>query len=332
MPYSLDTEIESIIANPGSVASSNLFTVFNLLLNKSEFKTIVLSQVQNALNSYYSSNDNNSLQNLIQNTITSQPVLTSFGNIVDTKITSNQMITGIKTATDKIDFNPPNSSYEKGLKQLMSDLSNQVSLCATNTSVVSVQSAVNTILTDTASIKNQNNTIISNINTSKLDLTTAIEGISISVTLGSLELSIADEQTFINNINAHSDILKDQIIAAIPSLTPVTTGITDLSTLCSGRFDSLDTSISNIDTIDLSTFTTKTDSIDAQLSILSLANNTILSTVNDLKKYNYGNWKIEDQQLVITYDNVEIIRFNLLDTQGNPTIDEIRERSVVVNA
>lgn len=327
MPYSLDTEIESVINNPPTISSSSLLILFNLLLEKSDFKSVISSQVQAALNSYYSNGTSNSLSTIVQDAITSNVVLTILGTLVDNKITSNEKITNIKTATDKIDLIPPNSSYSKGLKQLIDDLKSQVALCATNTSVGNVQNTVNNILTDTAFIRNQNNTIISNIETSKLELTTAIEGISISVTLGSLELSVADEQTFINNINSHSNTLKDQIIAALPNLAPVNTGITDLSTLCSDRFDTLDTSISNIDTIDLTSFTTKTDSISAQISTLSLTNGTILSIVNDLKKYNYGDWKIEGNQMVISYNNVEVVRFDLKNSEGNLSLIDIRERS-----
>ena len=328
MPYSLDTEIESIINNPLIIQSTSLLQVFNLLLQHSNFKNIVNEQVQTSLNSYYSSNNANSLSNLIQSSMTSTNVLNSFGTLVDNKITSNQRISDIKSKTDKIDFEPPNAAYSKGVIQRLIEISNNISLCATKTDTGSIESKLSTVLTDTANLITKSNTIISNVNTAKLDLTAAIENVSIAVTLGSLQLSIADETAFINSINSHSNNLKNEIIAAIPSLTPVSNSITDLSTLCSDRFDNVSLAISNIDLVDSETFNTQSSLVTESLANMTLSNNTILSIVNDLKKYNYGNWKIEGNQMIVSYANTEVLRFDLKDSNGNLSINEIRERTI----
>jgi hypothetical protein len=329
MSYSLDSEIESIYSDPSSIQSSVLLSVLNLLLEKSAFKTSVNEQVQAALNSYYSNNNNSSISTLIQNSMTSTNVLNSFGTLVDNKITANQKISEIKSKTDKIDFVPPNASFTKGVIQRLEDITSNIALCATKTDTQSIQSNLSSVLTDTASLITKSNTIISNVNTAKLELTAAIENVSISVTLGSLELSIADETAFINNINAHSTLLKNEIVEAIPSLSSVSNGIVDLSTLCTDRFDNIDSAIDSIDVVDLATFNSQTSSLNSSLSGLTISNNTILSIVNDLKKYNYGSWKIEDNQMIISYSDTEVARFDLKDSNGNPAIDEIRERSLV---
>lgn len=329
MPYSLDSEIESIYSNPSNIQNSYLIAIFNLLLEKSTFKATVNEQIQVALNSYYSNNTNSSISTLIQNSMTSTNVLNSFGTLVDNKITSNQKISDIKSKTDKIDFVPPNASFSKGVIQRLEEITSNVALCATKTDTGSIESKLSSVLTDTTNLITKSNTIISNVNNAKLELTAAIENVSISVTLGSLELSIADETAFINNINAHSTLLKNEIVEAIPSLSSVSNGIIDLSTLCTDRFDNIDSAIENIDVVDLATFNNQTSSLNTSLSGLTISNNTILSIVNDLKKYNYGSWKIEDNQMIISYSNTEVARFDLKDSNGNPAVDEIRERSLI---
>lgn len=68
-----------------------------------------------------------------------------------------------------------------------------------------------------------------------------------------------------------------------------------------------------------------TGSIDAQLD-------AITNFVNDIYHMTAGRWKIENNQMIFYKDDntTEVMRFDLFDDLGNPTMDAVFDRRKVI--
>lgn len=67
---------------------------------------------------------------------------------------------------------------------------------------------------------------------------------------------------------------------------------------------------------------------DPKIALTYTAVTQMSGTVNSLYDIQYGRWKIENDQMIFyKVDNVtEVARFNLLDDNGNPTMDAVFDR------